>query len=224
MTTLTGAAGTLRFALADAGANVSVAFAHLAVSGTFGTVSTIDEIWHGVDLAQLEVHAETGSIKLDDNEDFDDYLASLAGAFLWKMPYRTRVVAAAVISQASISLPYQSISKSWLNVSGSYEQFSLKATLTEDCIWDVKWVFVSASFVPRWSNPAWHLLDMDFGTEEKQIQDKLGGIVTRQLKLLRPLIPKTIIKPNFRKRFWRKTVLAASELTRAGDPESRPPE
>ena len=67
MATLTGAAGKF----ADAGANVSVAFAHLAVSSTSGTVSIIDETWHGVDLTQLEVHAESGSIKLDDKEDFD---------------------------------------------------------------------------------------------------------------------------------------------------------
>ena len=223
MATLTGAAGKF----GDAGANVSVAFAHLAVSGTSGTVSIIDETWHGVDLTQLEVHAESGAINLDDNEDFDDYLSSPAGAFLWKMPLRTRVFAAAVVNQASISLPYQSISTSWLNVSESYEQFSLEVTLNEECMWDVKWVFVSAFFVPRWSNPAWQLLDMDFGTEEKQIREKLESIIKQQLELLRPLKPRTIIKPNFRKRFWRKAVLAASKLTpanyRGEEPESHPP-
>ena len=56
MATLTGAAGKF----ADAGASVSVAFAHLAVSGTSETVSIINETWHGVDLTQLEVHAESG--------------------------------------------------------------------------------------------------------------------------------------------------------------------
>ena len=50
---LTGAAGMF----ADAGANVSVAFAHLAVSGTTGTMSIIDETCHGVDLTNLTVHA-----------------------------------------------------------------------------------------------------------------------------------------------------------------------
>ena len=104
MTTLTGAAETLRFALAVqfGRQNVTYALAHWAGSKTF-------EACHGVDLTNLTVHAGSGAIKLDDISDLDEYLYSAVGATLWPMPFRTRDLTAAVVRPASISLPFQSI-------------------------------------------------------------------------------------------------------------------
>jgi hypothetical protein len=187
MTTLTGAADTLRFALAVqfGRQNVTYALAHWAGSKTF-------EACHGVDLTNLTVHAGSGAIKLDDISDLDEYLYSAVGATLWPMPFRTRDFTAAVVRQASISLPYQSISKSWLNVSEVYQQLSLVVSLDDKWMWEVKWVFVSATFTPRWSNPAWHVLGVDFGTEEEQIRKKLENVASQQLHRLHPNIIEQI--------------------------------
>ena len=191
MATLTGAAETLRFALAVqfGRQNVTYALALRAGSKTF-------EACHGVDLTNLTVHVGSGAIKLDDISDLDEHLYSAVGATLWPMPFR-RFFTAAMVRQASISLPFQSISKSWLNVSEVYQQLSLVVCLDDKWMWEVKWVFVSASFTPRWSNPAWHALGVDFGTVEEQIWKKLEKVVSQQHHRLHPNIIEQIFwKPQ----------------------------
>ena len=59
-------------------------------------------------------------------------------------------------------------------------------------MWEVKWVFVAASITPRWSNPVWHALGVDFGTEEEQIREKLEKVVSQQLHRLHPNIIEQI--------------------------------
>ena len=65
--------------MATAGANVSQAFATVAVASTDCAISVITEAWQGIDLLDLTVAAEKGELLLEDTNAVRDYLDSAAG-------------------------------------------------------------------------------------------------------------------------------------------------
>ena len=68
---------------AAAGANVTSAFATIAVASSNGAVGVAEEAWHGVDLLNLRIEVEQGAIRLDDPSDFVDFLAMLKLSWIY---------------------------------------------------------------------------------------------------------------------------------------------
>ena len=188
----TTAAGTM----ATAGANVTQAFASVAVASSDGAINVATEAWEGIDLIDLTVAAEKGELILDDNSAFRDDLDSAAGHVVWHTRGELREQAIAIVEKASLSIPHQAISKSFMNISGVYQQLYLPISLLESCLWKVQWLYVDVGFWLRWANPILEVVGIDFKSEEEQIRTKMDAIV-QQLKALFPSHeqPVTFLQP-----------------------------
>ena len=96
---------------AEAGANVTSAFATIAVASSNGAVGVAEEAWHGVDLLDLRVEVEQGAIRLDDPMDFVEFLEMKAAKYLWQVPEHVLELVVAVVSEATIQRPQLEITR-----------------------------------------------------------------------------------------------------------------
>ena len=128
---------------------------------------------------------------------------------MWHTRGVLREQAIATVEKASLSIPHQGVSKSFLNISGVFQQLHLFISLVESCLWKVQWLYVDVGFWPRWANPLWEVAGIDYKFEEEQIRTKLDAIIQQQLKSIFPSHEQPVtflqpVAPNIRKRWWRK--------------------
>jgi hypothetical protein len=172
---VSNAAGTF----AEASANVSTAFAAVAVATSKGTVGLVDEVWQGVDLLNLAVTAQREQLEVDDPRQLEDYIRSNAGRTVWKAPEFVTTLVLATTREAAAGFEMQSLSESWLDVNSRYRQLHLQMHYNSvSDMWEVEWLFVDVSFEARWANPAWELLRLSPNSEEEHIRFRLNYIVT----------------------------------------------
>ena len=166
----TAAAG----AMLQLGTNFTTSATSLMLDVGNGGKSLAHEFWRGIDLLNVTLWREAGTVVVDDGSGLAAWLelSSSAGALAADPDFRSWVTLAA--AGVEVSRPYVAVQHQNLSVQGSYVEYRVQARLLDSGYVDVQWERAAVTFVPTWSNILWALAEMDPQTEGEAVQQRLS--------------------------------------------------
>ena len=166
----TGAGGFIQ-----AGANMTHTASEIAIEISRGSLSLVQEAWHGIDIANAVVSSTSTRLFLHKNIDPGDFLASDLGHLLVKVPTRERNALLVVLSHIGPGIPYVSDSMVHFNVSGSYHLMHYQVKALAGGYVGLQFHYGNITFTPQWANPLWEAIGADVTREVGALQKALNS-------------------------------------------------
>ena len=159
------------------GSNATVQVARLATAVSESGLCLAQEAWSGVDVLNISATCEQGRILSDDSEGLASYLATPLGRATVHLPERFLIDALAAVASVSYRIPSIELERRFINISGDFESIHIRAQLVNRHFIGMSWRSSAVTFEARWANPFWEALEVDVGTEEEQILQRVLALV-----------------------------------------------
>ena len=155
---------------------MTVAVAHLAVGAISVSVSAADDFWHGVDLHGVVAERTLVRAAGYSANDIRYWIAEGAGGTLRS---ELRLSLFTFAEGFNGSIPVQQGQGQVLHAEGKYLAWQAEMRELPSGFFGIAISVTSVTFRPRWSNPAWELLELQPTSEPDRILAALTVVNTR---------------------------------------------
>lgn len=143
------------------------------------TLDVLDEMWRGVELADLDSQRHEGAFLAFDGWDCAAWLDAEGETAFPHLGAEARLRLITLLRHVGADMPFVEERGETFAAQGKYATWFVAIRLLPTSFVGVRWVLHELTFVPRWSNPFWGLLGLPLHNELQQLLKHVGAALRK---------------------------------------------